>query len=127
MGRYLTAVRFAVVGLLLITPCSFAQQFKVMSDDGRSEDFFGYSVAIDKGVALVGAFKADVKDSEDAGAAYVYIKTKDGWQQQAKLTATPRYPGDTLGGNVALKNGFALLGARNSDLKKKNLKRRFHF
>ena len=120
MGKYLTVIRFAVCGLLLITPCSFAQQVKVMSDDGKSEDFFGYSVAIDKGVALVGAYKVDVEDSKDAGAAYVYVKTQDGWQQQAKLTAKPSYPDDTLGGNVALKNGIALLGARNSDLKEKN-------
>lgn len=120
MEKHLTTIRLTICGLLLLTPNSFAQPIKVVPDDGNSEDFFGYSVAIDKEIALVGAYKADSRDSEDAGAAYIFAKTKEGWQQQAKLIASPRYPHDTLGGNVALKHGFALLGARNSDVKKKN-------
>ncbi|MCC2605925.1 FG-GAP repeat protein [Planctobacterium marinum] len=97
-----------------------AQQHQLLAEDGETQDHFGYSVAIDGSTALVGAFKADVNSNQDAGAAYVYILGVEGWQQQAKLIAEPAFAEDTLGGNVALKNNFALLGVIGHDKKAEN-------
>lgn len=94
---------------------SYAAQHKLLPNDGKAEEHFGYSVAVDGTTALVGAFKADTQTIEDAGAAYVYSLGPTGWQQQAKLIAHPAFAHDTLGGNVALKHNMALLGVRNRD------------
>ena len=100
----------------LIVSCqSFAQQHKLLPHDGKAGDNFAFSVAIDGTTALVGSHKADAKNKEDSGAAYVYGLSAAGWQQQAKLVATPAYAHDTLGGNVALKNDMAMLGVIKRD------------
>lgn len=100
---------------LITTFTSSAKQQKLLPSDGKTEDYFGYSVAVDGTTALVGAYKADINLHEDAGAAYVYTKVGSGWQQQAKLSVTPAFSNDTLGGKVALKNRIAILGIRNRD------------
>ncbi|MBD1584081.1 FG-GAP repeat protein [Pseudoalteromonas sp. S16_S37] len=105
---------------LLAISQSYAAQQKLLADDGKAEDQFGYSVAIDGATALVGALNADTNDQKDSGAAYVYSLGPTGWQQQAKLVANPAYAGDTLGGKVALKNHFAVLGASRRDEKGKD-------
>ncbi|PCK30479.1 FG-GAP repeat protein [Pseudoalteromonas piscicida] len=107
--------------LALVFACqSMAGQQKLLPDGGKAEEQFGYSVAIDGNTALVGAHKVDTDNLKDAGAAYIYTFGTSGWQQQAKLTSTPPYAGDTLGGNVALKNNIAMLGAINRDGKVEN-------
>lgn len=105
---------------LFIASQSLAQQHLLLPEDGKAEDQFSFSVAIDGNTALVGAFKADVNSVQDAGAAYIYSVSAGGWQQQAKLIAEPALADDTLGGNLALKNNFALLGAIGHDEKGDN-------
>ncbi|MGJ8680780.1 FG-GAP repeat protein [Paraglaciecola sp.] len=100
---------------LLLAYQSFAKQQTLFPFDGKTEDYFGYSVAIDGTTALVGAFKADSKNINNSGAAYVYSLGSKGWKQQAKLVAEPAHADDTLGGNVALKSNIAMLGASRRD------------
>lgn len=102
---------------LLLTCQSYAKQQKLLPNDGKADDQFAFSVAIDGTSALVGALNADIANIQNSGAAYLYSLNHNGWQQQAKLVAKQPYAGDTLGGNVALKNEFAMLGASRSDLK----------
>lgn len=99
---------------------SFATQHILSADDGKAEDFFGYSVAIDGTTVLVGAYKADTDGVIDAGAAYVYVLGNKGWYQQAKLVADPVFVDDTLGGAVALNNDVAMLGVSRRDDKGKD-------
>lgn len=108
-------VKFLCCFTLVITCQIYAQQHKLLADDGKAGDQFGFSVAIDGTTALVGALEADAKDIKDSGAAYVYSLGAAGWQQQAKLVADPAYAGDTFGGNVALKNHIAMLGVIKRD------------
>lgn len=100
---------------LLITCQSYGALNKLLPDDGKTEDHFGYSVAIDGTTALVGAYKADASNIQNSGAAYIYSLESRGWQQQAKLVAQPAYAEDTLGGNVALNGQMALLGVIGRD------------
>ena len=105
---------------LLIACQSEGKQHKLLALDGKAEDQFGFSVAIDGTTALVGAHKADVNSIQDSGAAYIYTLGTKGWHQQAKLVATPKFADDTTGGNVALKGHTAMLGAIRRDDKGQN-------
>jgi len=100
----------------LIAASTLSAQQKILAGDGASEDFFGFSVAISGDTAIVGAFRADNEaNGIDAGAAYVFTRSGDLWQQQAKLTAHDGQAGDTLGGNVAVSGDTAVAGAIGHD------------
>ena len=78
---------------------------KLTPDDGASGDSFGWSVALDGGVALVGA----LEDDGATGSAYLFdVETGS---QIAKLTADDRASGDSFGNSVALSRGVAVVGA----------------
>lgn len=106
--------------LALMSTESFATQHMIFANDGKAEDYFGYSVAADGNTVLVGAYKADIDGVMDAGAAYVYTLNQNGWSQQAKLVVEPFHHEDTVGGKVALKNEMAALGAMRRDDKGKD-------
>lgn len=100
---------------LVLSGQVYAQQHKLLAHDGKAGDQFGFSVALDGTTALVGAHQTDVNSLPEAGAAYVFSLGATGWQQQATLFASPANAGDTFGGNVALKNHHAMLGAIKRD------------
>ncbi|MEP1445735.1 MAG: FG-GAP repeat protein [Paraglaciecola sp.] len=120
-------LKFLACSTLLITCQSYAKQQKLLPDDGKAEDQFGYSVAIDGATALIGAHKAGVQNLQDAGTAYVYSLGDAGWEQKAKLVAKPAHADDTVGGNVALKNHMAILGGIKRDDKGNNAGAAFVF
>ncbi|MCV2886321.1 FG-GAP repeat protein [Aestuariibacter sp. AA17] len=101
--------------LTLIATNSFATQDMILAKDGKAGDSFGYSAAIDGNTVLIGAHQADINGIRNAGAAYVYVLDKNGWQQQAKLIADPVFTEDTVGGKVALHNNIAMLGVMRRD------------
>ncbi|MCW8093082.1 FG-GAP repeat protein [Alteromonas sp. ASW11-130] len=108
-------LKFLACFSLIVAGQSNAEQQKILASDGKAGDQFGYSVAIDRTLALIGAHKADAINIKDSGAAYVYSLGSEGWEQQAKLVAEPAFANDTLGGNVALKNRMAMLGVIRRD------------
>jgi hypothetical protein len=90
---------------------SISQQAKLVAADGADNDQFGYSVALSGGTALVGAPLADVDGWPERGAAYVFVRSSDGWIQQAKLVP-PDGPGvGRFGSSVAISGDTALVGA----------------
>ena len=58
------------------------QQARVTASDGRRYDTFGYSVAIDGDRIVIGAITGQPAHQ---GAAYVFSRLADTWQQTAKL------------------------------------------
>lgn len=88
----------------------WAEQAKLKADDGRTDDRFGASVALDGETLLIGAYRHDARGI-DAGAAYVFGRAEDGWQQQAKLTANDGTDLGFFGFSVALAGETALIGA----------------
>jgi hypothetical protein len=105
--------------LSLLIPAFAATQFKqqkLLAHDGAAEDFFSFSLAISDDIALIGSFKSDDDIiGVDAGSAYVFTRSKNGWQQQAELIAIDGEARDSLGGNVALFGETAVLGAIGHD------------
>ena len=76
---------------------------------------FGYSVAIDENVAIVGARYVDVNDQLDAGTAYIFRKTNNQWVQEAILTADDGQANDYFGYTVAVDDNTAVVGAYGDD------------
>jgi len=73
-------------------------------------DFFGYAVALDGELALIGA-RGDDGQGNDAGAAYLYERDGGAWSSGTKLLPGAGAHGDRAGMSVALAGGYALLGA----------------
>ena len=98
---------------------TWSQQAKLTGADSAAGDAFGGAVALEAGVALVGA-SADDDGGTDSGAGFIFHRTGTSWSQQQKVTATSMAAGDALGSGVALRHGFALLGSPGDDDKGSN-------
>jgi len=94
---------------------SWSQQAKLTPDDGQAADQFGAQVALLGDTALVGARLADHSAGEEAGSAYVFLRSEAGWGQTAKLTASDAGEDDLFGSSVALSNGTIVIGAQSAD------------
>ncbi len=87
---------------------AWTQQAVLTASDGAPGDGFGVSVAVSGSTAVVGA--DGVKAS--TGAAYVFVRSKGIWSQQAKLTASDGLAGDQFGCSVTIDGDFAIVGAQ---------------
>lgn len=94
----------------------WGQVAKLLSTDGRANDFFGASVAVTGRTALVGAPGASPIRSGQ-GAAYVCEDIGgNAWQQTARLTSSEAFAGDRFGSAVALAGRNAIVGAPGVDV-----------
>ncbi len=85
------------------------QLHKLLPDDnGASMDEFGFSVAIDGNVALVGD-RWDDDNGLDSGSAYLFDVTTG--QQLFKLLPSDGAAGSAFGTSAALRGNIALVGA----------------
>ena len=82
----------------------------LLAADAADDDAFGYTVALDGDLVVVGAYRDD-DDGTDSGSAYVFDRSGGSWAQTAKLTADDADAGDQFGGAVALSGDRALVGA----------------
>lgn len=92
----------------------WSQQSKLVAEDRVESDTFGISAALanDGETALVGDDLAD-PTGPGSGAAYVFVRSSDGWTQQSKLVASDGDENDMFGRSVSLTGdgGTALIGA----------------
>jgi hypothetical protein len=88
------------------------EQAKILPPQPYLGDAFGDCVAVSGDTILVG----DERDSGLKGAAHVFVKTLDGWIQEAKLVLPDPASGDLFGCSVALSGDTALVGAVEDDL-----------
>jgi hypothetical protein len=96
-----------------------AQQARLNAADAEAGDWFGWSVALSGDTALIGAPYEDpdlgAGPINNAGSAYVFVRSGATWSQQAKLNAADAETGDWFGRSVALSGDTALIGAPNED------------
>jgi LPXTG-site transpeptidase (sortase) family protein len=96
------------------------QQSSLVAADAAALDEFGWAVAISGNTAVVGARNEDPDlgpgPLENAGAAYVFVRSGTTWIQEAKLVPRNAEPGDTFGVSVAIDGNIAVVGATGSDL-----------
>jgi photosystem II stability/assembly factor-like uncharacterized protein len=97
-------------------PSDWPEQ-KVSSDDGATDDQFGWSVVFAGNVAFVSAPNATVDGNSGQGAVYVFTNNNGTWVQTQKLTADDGAAGDAFGISMA-NSGFGpflLIGAPNTN------------
>ena len=90
------------------------------ASNADDNDQFGYSVAVDGDVVVVGASTGDRTDTggntiTDSGAAYVFTKVSGVWSQAAKLTASDGAANDEFGVSVAIEGDTVVVGAHKHD------------
>jgi nucleoside-specific outer membrane channel protein Tsx len=90
---------------------TWSQQAELTASDGVAGDFFGYSVALSGGTALVGAAQHKVGSNLDQGAAYVFAQSGTTWSQQSELTASDGAAGDQFGYSVSVSGSTTVEGA----------------
>jgi hypothetical protein len=83
--------------------------------DGAAYDEAGVSVSLSGDTAIVGANHHNPSGKNDAGAAYVFVRSVGSWSEQAKLVASDGLAGDLLGHSVAVATDIAIAGAPWSD------------
>ena len=86
-------------------------QERVVADDGKAGDAFGYAVAMDEDVAVVGA----PGDDTNTGSAYIFMRVFEDervqWIQQEKLVSDDRDTADRFGSAVAIDGATIVVGA----------------
>jgi hypothetical protein len=93
---------------------------ELLASDGAAFDTFGWRVAVDGDIAMVGAPFADADGRPDEGAAYIFRRepTSGAWSEEAKLTVecdTAVIQTCGFGVSVALSGDAALVGAPDAD------------
>jgi hypothetical protein len=84
------------------------QVAELKGSDTVARDAFGFAVAISGTTVIVGAI-----GHASGGAAYVFTKTGQGWNQIAELTGSDTAAQDSFGISVSISGGVALVGAFN--------------
>jgi len=97
---------------------NWKQVKKLIASDAQHSDFFGYSVAVDGDVAVVGAYGEDTVGSK-SGAAYVFERNANGgtnnWGEVKKLLASNPQHDDQFGRAVTVVGDVAVIGAERDD------------
>jgi hypothetical protein len=92
----------------------WTQQVKLVALDSTHEDYFGWSVSLDRDTALIGAY-GDDDNQEQSGSAYIFNRIDTIWTQEAKLLASDGAKGDFFGISVSLDDDTALICAYSDD------------
>ncbi len=89
---------------------------KISAADGAADDRFGVSVVIDGNTAFAGTTLDDVGSNIDQGAAYVFVRSNDTWNQETKPLPANCTVEDFSGSSVAISGDTVIVGAINDDV-----------
>jgi MYXO-CTERM domain-containing protein len=90
---------------------AWTEQARLEASDGAEGDVFGFSVSLSGDTALVGALYDDTPQGNDAGSAYVFVRSGTMWTEQARIRPSDGATGDFFGYAVSLEGDTALVGA----------------
>ncbi|MCH8822004.1 MAG: hypothetical protein IH984_00715 [Planctomycetes bacterium] len=87
------------------------------ASDGDGSDRFGWSVAIDGDIVLIGALADENDGLNQSGSAYIFRYDTDTfrWIEETKLTDPNAEEDDGLGVSVSIRGDVALIGAHGND------------
>jgi hypothetical protein len=94
---------------------SWTEVQKITPPDGKADDNFGFSVAIEGTTIAVGARRADLPGANNAGAAYVYTRTGGSFELVSKLVASDADANVQLGQSIAIAGDTIAVGANRAD------------
>jgi len=92
----------------------WAEQARLLPNDGAASDHFGNRVSLDGDTVLVGAYGNDDGGSS-SGSAYVFARSAAVWAEQVKLIASNAAADDYFGSSVSVSGGTALVGVPSDD------------
>jgi hypothetical protein len=111
-SRYKTTTQSNTGAAYIFDITDGSQLHRLVALDAEDSDNFGYSVAIDADVAVVGAHMEDSGGS-NLGAAYVF--DLDTGAQRHKLAPIDGQSTDYFGYSISVSNGKVVVGAKNED------------
>jgi len=94
---------------------SWTEQARLIAADGGKGDRFGTAVSISQDTVAVSSRKND-EAGDNAGAAYVFVRSGSSWNLQKKLTAPDADPDDKFGDVVSIKGDTLVVGARSDNV-----------
>ena len=94
------------------TGTTWAQQAKLVNNNGLDEEDFGVAVAVRGDTAIVGA----PGDTFQPGSAYVFTREGAIWSMRATLQPAFGPVGNRFGSAIALADGAAIIGAPTADV-----------
>ena len=91
-------------------------EFQILTaSDKAASDLFSRSVSISGNVAIVGAHRADLSGTLDAGKAYIFRYNGTSWLQEAILIDPDNAAYDFFGFSVSISGNVAIIGAYAAD------------
>jgi hypothetical protein len=91
---------------------SWVEETKLLASDGSRDDWFGHSVSVAGGAAVVGA----PLHGTQSGLAYIYRFDGTSWVEETRLLASDGGAEDRFGWSVSLADNLAVVAAiRNDD------------
>ena len=91
---------------------NWREQVKLVAADLAAENWFGFSVSISEGTAIIGAPLHSLGDVKWTGAAYIFERQgKKEWKEKAKLVAEDAVEKAEFGHSVAISGDTAIVGA----------------
>ena len=97
---------------------TWSQQAKLLKDGGGSNnDYFGHSVSLYDGTAVVGSYGTDASGGSDSGAVYVftYDSVGDAWSSSTELVPSASLASDLFGWSVDIHADTIVIGAPYND------------
>jgi hypothetical protein len=97
---------------------TWTEQAKIQASNKGADDQFARSVSIsgDGNTAILGAWREDT-GANDAGAAYIFVRSGSTWTEQAMIQASDKEAGDQFGHSVGISGdgNTAIVGANGED------------
>ena len=93
----------------------WAEQQVLFPAGGASFDLFGTAVAVSGDTVVVGTPQQEVGPAQDAGSAYVFVRSGTSWPLQQRLVAADAAAGDTFGASCAIEGDTVVVGATMDD------------
>jgi hypothetical protein len=95
---------------------TYVREAKLTAPDATPGAEFGRAVAIQGNMVVVGARFAQVGTFSNAGAAYVFRKSKGSWYLEAKITPPIPANGDNFGRALAIHGDLLVVTARKEEI-----------
>jgi FG-GAP repeat len=125
VGAPFSTVQFALQGSAYVfglNLSTWTQQQKLTASDGGDVELFGFSVAIDAGLLVVGAANDQIGANWGQGSAYVFERsyTVGGelvtWNERQKLTDYEGAEEDHFGSSVGIDGTTVVVGSPEDDI-----------
>jgi hypothetical protein len=94
---------------------TWTQEQKLLASDAAAGDNFSFSLSLSGDTAVIGAYQND-DNGVDSGAAYIFVRDRTTWTEQAKLLALDGTSYDRFGYGVCIEQDTAFIGAPSDNM-----------